>query len=319
MNDLENFDLDEISNYQERNTVHKNEKNLFCPYMGLKFDPKSWVGYPSPINYCHRVKPLAVPKFEHQREYCLSDNFTQCPIIQIGPGQRMPKTIRSTANKGSSLKKIILIEVLVGLFLIVIILGSIFWQQIFSGFDQIGGREPSVTQTSFVLDTTTPTIVTSPTSTVTVTPTLENTATPTATLAPPTETLSPPSPTIEPPVLALETPIGEDPQFVIHAVVPGESLELYARDYNTTVDAIRSINYNLPSFLPLDWIVVIPQNTVDVSGIPPFEPYEVQQAVRVEVLADLLSVDLTDLRRYNLIPMGYTLNPGEWLLVPRQP
>jgi len=319
MNDLENFDLDEISNYQERNTVHKNEKNLFCPYMGLKFDPKSWVGYPSPINYCHRVKPLAVPKFEHQREYCLSDNFTQCPIIQIGPGQRMPKTIRSTANKGSSLKKIILIEVLVGFLLIAIILGAFFWQQIISGFDQIGGREPSVTQTSFVLDTTTPTIVTSPTSTVTVTPTLENTATPTATLAPPTETLSPPSPTIEPPVLALETPIGEDPQFVIHAVVPGESLELYARDYNTTVDAIRSINYNLPSFLPLDWIVVIPQNTVDVSGIPPFEPYEVQQAVRVEVLADLLSVDLTDLRRYNLIPMGYTLNPGEWLLVPRQP
>ena len=319
MNEDDNFDLDEISNYQERNFIHKNEKNLFCPYLGLKFDPKSWVGYPSPINYCHRVKPLAVPKFEHQREYCLSNNYSQCPIIQVGPGQRMPKTIRSTANKGSSLKKIIFIEVLVGLLIIAIILGAIFWKQILLGFEQIARQQPSVTQTSFILETSTPTIRTSPTSTVTNTPTLEDTPTPTQTLVPPTKTPGFPTPTIEPPDLALETPIGQEPQFIIHAVVPGESLEMYAREYNTTVEAIRAVNFNLPSFLPLDWFVVIPLNTVDVSGIPPFEPYEVQQSVSVEVLADLLSVDLTDLRLYNLIPMNYTLNPGEWLLVPRQP
>jgi len=313
--------LNNLEAHKERDGIlgTSNEKNLYCPYLGLKFDPKSWVGYPSPINYCHRVKPLAVPKFEHQREYCLSNNFTQCPIILVGPGQRMPKTVRSKADRRNSLKKIIFVEVLVGLVLIAVILGAIFWQEILSGVFQITEQQPTVTQSPITSESATATLGLSPTYTATITITMEKTPTPTQTSVQPTDTPALPTPTLEPPVLALETPIGMEFQFIIHAVVPGESLELYARDYNTTVEAIRAVNYNLPSFLPLDWIVIIPLNTVDVGGIPQFEPYEVKQAVTVEVLADLLSVDLTDLRLYNRIPKGYTLNPGEWLLVPRQP
>ena len=319
MTDQENSAIEENDNNVEISTNSEALKIQFCPYLGLKFDPKSWVGYPSPINYCHRVKPLAVPKFEHQREFCLSVNYIQCPIILVGPGQRMPKTIRSKANSRSSLRKIIFIEVLVGILLIAIILGAIFWRQIFSEVLKIGEQQPTVNQSPIITESATATLGISPINTATITSTMEETPTPTQTFLPPTDTPALPTPTIEPPVLALETSIGKDIQFIIHAVVPGESLELYARDYNTSVEAIRAVNFNLPSFLPLDWIVIIPLNTVDVSGIPQFEPYEVQQATTVEMLADLLSVDLTGLRLYNRIPKNYTLNPGEWLLVPRQP
>ena len=294
-------------------------ENQFCPYLGLKFDPKSWMGYPSPLNYCHRVKPLAVPRFEHQRNYCLTENYIDCPIVYGGPGQRMPKTIRSQSDRRSTLKRIIRIEVLVGLLLTSIILGAIFWNQITEAIPQIGNNRSNKAQiitTTLTTMTSSPPFAVSPTFTSTAT--LENSPTPTHTPIPSTETPSPPSATMESPVLALETPIGQDIQFIIHEVIPGESLEAYARDYNTTVEAIRAVNYNLPSFLPLDWIVVIPLNTNDVSDIPLFEPFEITQIVTVEALADLLSVDLTELRRYNRIPSGYTLSPGEWILIPRE-
>ena len=315
------FEENNIQNDDPSNS--EGLENQFCPYLGLKFDPKSWVGYPSHINYCHRVKPLAVPKFEHQRNFCLTSNYIDCPVVYGGPGQKMPKVIQSQSNQANTLKKIVRIEVLTGLVLIAIILSAIFWKQIVAGITQIGqsaaSNNPPTRSQESVIFTPTPTIKPSSTYTITLKATNENIPSPTQTLIPPTETPSPPPPTIAPPVLALETPIGRDLKFIIHEVIPGESLELYARDFNTTVEAIRAVNYNLPSFLPLDWIVVIPINTNDVSDIPSFEPYEVRQPVTIEVLANQLSVDLTELRRYNRIPSGYILNPGEWLLVPREP
>lgn len=310
-----NFNQEEGENNKDKGEIH------FCPYLGLKFDPKTSVGYPSPLNYCHRVKLLAVPQFEHQRSYCLTKKCIECPIFHASPGQKMPKTIRSQSDRRTTLKRIIRIQVLIGLLLIAIILGAIFWNQITAAVAQIGNfgsnRNQTSTTTTLSTMTSSPTIAISPTFTTTAT--MENSPTLTHTPIPPTETPSPPTPTMEAPVLALETPIGKDIQFIIHEVIPGEALELYTRDFNTTVEAIRAVNYHLPSFLPLDWIVVIPLNTNDVTGIPPFEPYEVSEPILVEALAELLSVDLTDLRLYNRIPSGYTLNPGEWLLVPREP
>ena len=315
-------DNTELKENNIRNDTPSNSEGLvnqFCPYLGLKFDPKTWMGYPSPLNYCHRVKPLAIPQFEHQRSYCLTKKFIDCPIVYGSPGQKMPKTIRSQSDQRATVKRIIRIEVLVGLLLTSIILGAIFWNQITAAIPQIGNirsNKAQIITTTLTTMTSSPTFAVSPTFTSSAT--LENSPTPTHTPIPSTETPSPPSATMESPVLALETPIGQDIQFIIHEVIPGESLELYARDYNTTVEAIRAVNYNLPSFLPLDWIVVIPFNTKVVSNIPLFEPFEVTETVTVEALADLLSVDLTELRRYNRIPTGYTLSPGEWILIPRE-
>lgn len=318
----DNSQFEEKNNNKEKVSNSNELKNQFCPYLGLKFDPKTWVGYPSPLNYCHRVKPLAVPKFEHQISHCLSKNFIDCPIVYGGPGQRMPKAIQSQSIQRATLKKIIKIEVMIGVALIAVILGAIFWNQIIAGIAQIGesaSREAQTnTQESIFTKTASPTAELTPTFANTSTATIENSPNPTQTPIPPSETPLPPTSTIEPPILALETPIGRDKKFIIHAVIPGESLELYAKNYNTTVPAIRAVNYDLPSFLPLDWVVIIPLNTSDVTDIPPFEPFEVKEAISVGTLAEILSVDLTDLRLYNRIPSGYALNPGEWILIPRE-
>jgi hypothetical protein len=81
-----------------------------------------------------------------------------------------------------------------------------------------------------------------------------------------------PAPTLEP-VHALETPIGTDNHFIIHRVLPGESLLLLSQHYGTSVDAIELINYQLPTPLLEGFPIVIPVNDVDVRGFPAFEAY----------------------------------------------
>jgi hypothetical protein len=72
--------------------------------------------------------------------------------------------------------------------------------------------------------------------------------------------------TISPVNLALDNPIGGDVQFIIHRVLVGESFFEYARDYDTNVDAISAINYNLPPILYVDLIIIIPIGVDDPAG-----------------------------------------------------
>jgi hypothetical protein len=104
---------------------------------------------------------------------------------------------------------------------------------------------------------------------------------------------------------------------VIHRVLPGENLTIYATTYKTTTDAILKINYHLPLPVWADWIVVIPVGTSDMTGIPPFEPYQaVGTSVPLQALATQLNTDLQALRKYNDFEEPCTLFSG-WLLVPR--
>jgi len=76
-------------------------------------------------------------------------------------------------------------------------------------------------------------------------------------------------------VLALDTPIGNQDKFIIHRAAAGESLGQYASQYNTTIDAIRAVNNNLPSVLYIAQILVIPADIVDVKNLPIFETYQI--------------------------------------------
>jgi len=107
--------------------------------------------------------------------------------------------------------------------------------------------------------------------------------------------------------------------FIILRVDPGESLARYATRFNTTDAAIRAVNYDLPPVLPPGWILVIPMDITDISGLPAFEPLEVQTGgMTIEALAVELGVGVEDLYRYNDIQPGRIMQAGEWLLVPRE-
>jgi hypothetical protein len=124
-----------------------------------------------------------------------------------------------------------------------------------------------------------------------------------------------PTPTLEP-AHALETPIGTGNHFIIHRVLPGESILLLSQHYGTSVDAIELVNYQLPTLLLEGFPIVIPVNDVDVRGFPAFEAYVVEKDMKVEKLAELLSVDLGMLKNYNGLNEGHMLRVGDWVLIP---
>jgi len=127
------------------------------------------------------------------------------------------------------------------------------------------------------------------------------------------------TPTYEKPVLALDTPIGDENQFIIHRVAEGESLQIFANLYNTSVEAIRNVNYDLIAPLWIDWLVVIPMNTTDVTGIPTFEPYQVESdQISISELSELLSTSIADIIKYNNLNTEHFLVQGDWLLIPKE-
>jgi hypothetical protein len=114
-------------------------------------------------------------------------------------------------------------------------------------------------------------------------------------------------------------PFGEPVRIVLHRVLPGDSVTLYARRYDTSPEAILAINHELPVPLHPDWVLVIPLGTTAVYGLPPFETYH---AGGIESspgeLAARLGADLKSISRYNGFegPCG---GFAGWLLVPRPP
>lgn len=219
----------------------------------------------------------------------------------------MPKEFQhQSAGLPKKAQVLIIGGIILAVIVTLIVLFSTGWLTIPAGSIE---ASPTLTQSTPSLGATTPAVLTAraiiQTSTPTQTPTLP----------------TPPSPTVtkEDPVLALETPIGNEIQFIIHRVKEGETLGIFADQYNTTVDAITAINHDLIVPLWAHWLVVIPLDITDVSELPTFEPYQVEvEGILLRELAEEVSASLDDMVRYNAIDADHVLHTGEWLLIPRE-
>lgn len=116
----------------------------------------------------------------------------------------------------------------------------------------------------------------------------------------------------------LEAPIEVDGQkFVIHRILDGEQLILLARNFDTSIEVIKSLNYQLPEPVWTGWVVVMAPGmlTVDPS-LPAFSAYEVLADTTLEAVAKTLGIDLPLLEHYNLCLGNCPLSAGDWILVP---
>jgi hypothetical protein len=118
---------------------------------------------------------------------------------------------------------------------------------------------------------------------------------------------------------ALDVPFGKDNKFVVHRVVRGENLTLYAQQYETSTEAITALNYRLPMPVWEDWILVIPVDKFYVSDLPQFEPYQaIGASLSLEELAHQLNTDSQSLLEHNAFDETCNVFSG-WLLIPRTP
>lgn len=298
-----------LSKIEKKTTLVKS-----CPYLGLVDDRESFTSYPSEWNVCYHVEPIAVPNHSHQEAYCLTTEFSFCPIFITKSPQKMPDEIK--LRRQISFKKIKQIGIIAVLVLLaILILVGVLFRELWLGqmpvFSSGMGTQTEIINSDDLQIGT----KAEQTSTGTF---LEISLTPQATENMPEDPTTIPNPTKTNPILALDVPVGDEVKFVMHRVLPGESLAIFADQYNTSIDAIIAVNANLISPLWVDWVVIVPVNFSDVTGLPAFEAYQVEEeGVLLESLAERLSAAVDEMALYNNINTDHKLHAGEWLLVPR--
>lgn len=297
--------------------------NNVCPFLGLEDDADSAQAFPSNINYCYRSSPIAPVKLDHQAEFCLAGKHRECPVFLREETGRLPGHIRahrSRAPKNRRISRINIFTIVIALIVIIVL----EWQFL----SQTKTAIPTYTASSLPVKTLTslPTITMTPLpapATVINTPTLHipffGSVTVTSSL------------TLTPSVTAtefvskhqLDVPIGTDRKFIIHRLAEGERLDPHVMQYNTSIEAVKAINYYLYLVNPVqrDVLIIFPLNFTDVSGMHVLVIYQVREderGINIEYLAQKFKVDLTDLKYYNGITIaGDRPLVGDLFLIPQ--
>jgi hypothetical protein len=309
-----------------------------CPYLGLHDDQRTSLAYPSAWNYCYRAHPPASVSISHQIAACLNPEYIHCPVYLAVQDGTLPANIRGSSSTTAQRRKSarrksrrIAWSVLIIILLIMAVVGV---QRLFPGYFQTLfslTAAPSLDNSSLTsavvrVDSTNPAkdgLISS----LTATPSPPRSLL-TATIVPlntgtPTQKISLTSPGFTPIIkrcgYTLDTPFGVDNKFTLHQIASGENLDKLSVQYQTTVDAIRAVNYSMPVPVWENWIVVIPVGVSDVKGLPAFEPYLADGKIfSLEELAQELSADAQSLSKYNAFTDACTVFRG-WLIVPRTP
>ena len=284
-----------------------------CPFLGLSYDKATYSNFPSIDNVCYHGQPNNSPTFSHQHEFCFTKKYVECPVYSSPEGTKLPESLQLIVNNKPHKQWILLI---LGFIVIgAAILLGIHWKNKIQS-SEIPSQTPTYSQAIatlavFIKNTATTTPSNTPTEVIpSVTPTPQITAT--------VFTSTPSFTATELLAFGLESIIGENPQFIIHRTLEGESLPLYANIYQTSVEAIRAVNFGLPRILWTGQIVIIPINQTDMAGIPPFSAYEiVDDGITFEKIAEEFSVPIEELLRYNASTQEYTLRKGDWILIPQ--
>lgn len=276
-----------------------------CPHLGLIHDAASHMNFPSLSNHCLKCKKPGSPNFDHQQNYCLSKNYVDCVLAQSDRKIPMPITIGAPAPSPYRLFWFISIPA-------VLILAAVF----------ILYRNPAVSAAPALAPAaslSTPIIPLA-------SPTDQKMVSETASL-PVAVGLTPLPSQIAMPFVSqhgfevTKIPFGSDQVYLIHIVAQGETLDVLAANYATTVQAIIAVNYELTPPVWVDYPIVIPLDATDVAGLPSFTVYIVEeyQTISSKDLAEVLAVDAADLEFYNVCSANCQFARGDVLLVPQHP
>lgn len=313
-----------------------------CPYLGLHDDRSTSLAYPSTWNYCYHATPPAPVLVSHQVEACLSPRFVHCPVYLTGTADPLPSSLRGPGKVVQTHLRSVLGRLMLLIFFAALItflallffhwpfeqesstyLLTIFQEHSASPGSQsqsaavpTGGMIETISSPSFAgSNSSLSQEFVSASGTQSITNNLP-TKVPASSLTKVRQTFTP---TPEGACgHALDIPFGNDVQFLLHRVVSGENLTLYAEQYDTDTEAILAVNDHLPMPVWEDWILVVPFETTDVSGLPSFEPYQAIGAnLSLSELAEQLNTDAQSLSKYNAFGSHCKVFSG-WLLIPRK-
>ncbi|WP_018247665.1 LysM peptidoglycan-binding domain-containing protein [Orenia marismortui] len=110
-------------------------------------------------------------------------------------------------------------------------------------------------------------------------------------------------------------PPPQDRYYAQHVLQPGETLNVLAIKYNTTVSKIRQLNPNLGPNPQAGQVITLP---IEIPKPPPGHiKYYVQRGDSLYLIADRYNTDVDTLVRLNNIADPDVIYPGRILIIPR--
>lgn len=264
------------------------DESLVCPFLGLQNDVQTHFTVPDERHVCHQANPGQAIQLEYQGRCCLTGDYRACQGYTAGWKYGLPRGVRLKGRQRPASNLRVIFR-MVALALIVAAMAFLLLKA--------RAASPGTVQTIPVTPVQA-TETTTPVPTAVATATLTPSETPTALPGTPT-----PGP-------LAETPFGPDGQWLVHQVVQGESLEMIAQRYGTTVEVLRAINDFISGGLWADTSVVICLGCVDVADLSLLQPLWVEEKIQVNDLAVQFGMSPYDLRKWNGIE-------GDWILADR--
>ncbi len=291
-----------------------------CPYIGLPSDTRTAMENPSPQNYCHNLKPPSSPSLTHQSGFCLNVTFKQCQYYSEDagePGHVVPVKKSRKKRKWVPLT----IAALLGIALLggLLFAGGQIFPRLFPPPAEKATTPVVEAAAAVPVSTSEPTLmeiviepeVTEPAITAVSTLVIENQVE-VATEVAPADVFTEETP--QPPLI----PVQPGRVFLLHRVAGGEDLIAIAEKYNTSVEAIRAVNYNMAPELWVDSMIVVPENQIDVSGVTPMIPLEITGSEKtVQDLAEDHAVSPELLGEINSRSTTYHFQIGDWVIMPQ--
>jgi len=73
---------------------------MVCPYLGLRDDPHTYIGWAQPAHVCHHADPPQSINIYHQQRFCLNTRYTACDVYAEDWQGALPQEIRGEFDIG---------------------------------------------------------------------------------------------------------------------------------------------------------------------------------------------------------------------------
>ncbi len=307
-----------------------------CPYIGLPEDQETHFRYPHESNYCHKVSPAETITLVHQNRICLQDSHANCPVYQTGSRGSLPERLRRPEPVRRSAAALTLALASLTVVSILILMST---QKAAPG-EVIQAAISTVTPVQFTppgtLELKVPPVEAPVADSESLSeiefanlsangeneaPAAGATSTPLFMVVPQGATaLSAGLPEFPTPGPLPGTPFVSSQKFVIHRVLPGETLALIGQRYQTDADVLRALNPTvaLQTLLP-GRLVVVAIGLTEIEDLPAFEILYLTRGRSLEDIAASFGVPLLALVTYNGLGNAEVVPAGRWLIIPETP
>lgn len=247
------------------------QQSRVCPHLGLEDDTATHMNFPSPANRCFNCRPSKCPDLAYQQEHCLRQSSDNCMAYQNNGIASIRTESKAVISFSDVTWRMIMLAVVV-----LVIIGwfyfsrGVAWETwpgrsfpaTFYPISSTGNlMQISQSSTEITVSKTSP----APILAIASTPAFNPTTPITASLLP-VETF-----TALPHLHGFEVtrmPVGSQLALLIHIVEYGETLDMIANKYGTTVLAIMAANYKLTPPVWAQYLIVIPIGIRDAVGLP---------------------------------------------------